>query len=179
MSPPEKSVSGCSRVVYSKKRTHNYGWICGVCQKRNITGIRYNVDPAKLHVDPDIDVAKSAISQYDSDRGILERDIRVILRPCIEALGRLHALGSDAYLRGKSVCQRCRRQMSITLTSPKLDNTQRTRTSKSVRTNEDNGPLLFDGGVDIIGAFWEDRYDKCWRSFCLPLTLIARSTELL
>jgi hypothetical protein len=69
--------------------------------------------------------------------------------------------------------------MSITVTSPKLNSTQGARASKSVRINEDNGPLLFDGGVDIVGAFWEDGYDKCWSGLCLPLTLIARSTELL
>jgi hypothetical protein len=106
MSPPEKSMNGCSRVAYSKKRTHNYGWVRRVGQPRNITGIRYNIDPAKLHVDPAIEVAESAISQYHGDGGILERDICEILRPCFEALARLHALGGDTYLRGKSVCQR-------------------------------------------------------------------------
>ena len=69
--------------------------------------------------------------------------------------------------------------MSITVTSPKLNSTQGARTSKSIRTKEDDGPLLFDGGVNVVGAFWEDGYDKCWWGLRLPLTLIARSTELL
>ena len=46
-------------------------------------------------------------------------------------------------------------------------------------TKEDNGTLLFDGGVDIAAAFWEDGYNKCWRGLCRPLTLITRIIELL
>jgi hypothetical protein len=62
MSPPdERSMSNCSRAVYSKRRTHDYGGVRTIGQKRNVTGIRYNVDPAKFHVDPDIDVAQSAV----------------------------------------------------------------------------------------------------------------------
>lgn len=44
---------------------------------------------------------------------------------------------------------------------------------------EGNGSLLFDGGVDIVAAFWEDGYNKCWCSLCLQMALITRSTELL
>jgi len=67
-----------------------------------------------------------------SHGGLLERDICVILGPCIEALVGFHALGGDTCLRGKSVCRICHRKMSITLTSPKLDRTQGTRASKLV-----------------------------------------------
>ena len=42
----------------------------------------------------------------------------------VEALVRFHALGGDACLREKSVCQRRYRQMSITEASPKLNSTQ-------------------------------------------------------
>jgi hypothetical protein len=109
MSPPdERSMDGCSRAAYSKKRTHDYGWVRNIGQPRNITGIRYNVDPAKLHVDPE-DVAESAVYNFISvsrHGGLLESDICVILRPCIEALVGFHALGGDACLRGKSVCQK-------------------------------------------------------------------------
>lgn len=50
---------------------------------------------------------------------------------------------------------------------------------ESVRTNEDDGPLLFDGSVDIVAAFREDGYNEGWGGLCLPLTLFARGTELL
>jgi hypothetical protein len=40
------------------------------------------------------------------------------------------------------------------------------------------GRYFFDGGVDIVTAFWEDGYNKRWRGLCLPLTLFARGTEL-
>jgi hypothetical protein len=53
-----------------------------------------------------------------------ERDICVILRPYVEVLVRFHALGGNACLREKSVCQRRYRQMSITEASPKLNSTQ-------------------------------------------------------
>jgi hypothetical protein len=62
MSPPdERSMGGCSCAVYSKKRTHDYGRVRRIVQPRNVTGIRYNIDPPKLPVDPDIDVAESAL----------------------------------------------------------------------------------------------------------------------
>ena len=99
-------MGGCSREVYSKRRTHDYGGVRRIGQPRNVTGIRYNVDPAKLHVDPDKDVAITALSQCHGHGGLLERDICVILRPCVEALVRFNALGGDACLRGKSVCRR-------------------------------------------------------------------------
>jgi hypothetical protein len=56
-------------------------------------------------------------------------DICVILRPCVEALARFHALGGDACLCEKSVCKRRYRQMSITEASLKLNSTQEARAS--------------------------------------------------
>ena len=53
-------MSSCSRDVYSKRRTHDYGGVRRIGQKLNVMRIRYNVDPAKFHVDPDIDVTQSA-----------------------------------------------------------------------------------------------------------------------
>ena len=56
----------CSRAVYSKRRTHDYGGVRRISQKRNVTAIKYNIDPAKFHVDPDINVAESAVYSFIS-----------------------------------------------------------------------------------------------------------------
>jgi hypothetical protein len=104
MSPPdERSKGGCSRAVYSRRRTHDDGGVRRIGQPRDVTAIRYNIDPAKLHVDPDIDVAESAIYSFiycHGHGGLLERDVCVVLRPCVEALAGFHALGGDACLHG-------------------------------------------------------------------------------
>jgi hypothetical protein len=62
-------MGGCNRAVYSKWRTHDYRRVGRIRQPRNVTGIRYNVDPAKLHVDPDIDIAESAVYNFISESG--------------------------------------------------------------------------------------------------------------
>lgn len=160
--------------------THDDRGIRSIGQPRNVDGIKYSVDPAKLHVDPESLPSQrfTALSQSYGHRGILESNICIILRLGLEALGRFHALGGDTCLRGKSVCQRCHHQMSFTETSPKLNSTG----SKGVKKQselEANGQLLFDGGVDIGGAFWENGYNECWRGLCPPLGLITRSMELL
>jgi hypothetical protein len=59
-------MGGCNRAVYSKRRTHDYRGVCRISQPRNVTGIRYNVVPAKLHIDPDIDIAESAVYNFIS-----------------------------------------------------------------------------------------------------------------
>src|ERR1700747_378713 len=67
MSPPdERSISGCSRAIYNKRSTHDYCGVCRIGQKWNVTGIRYDVDPTKFHVDPDINVAESAVYSFIS-----------------------------------------------------------------------------------------------------------------
>ena len=91
-------MGDCSHAVYSKRRTHDYGGVRRVRQPWNVTGIGYNIDPTKLHVDPDIDVTESAVYSFTHHGGLLERDVCVIVRPCIEDLARLHAMGGDAGL---------------------------------------------------------------------------------
>ena len=66
--------------------------------------------------------------------------------------------------------------MLITVTSPKLAREQGHQNQSRL---EENGSLLFDGGVDIVPVFREDGHDKCWRGLYLPLTFIARGVELL
>ena len=121
-------------IRYTVRRTHEHGGVRRISQPWDVTAIGYNIDPAKLHVDPDIDVLRSAIYSFTRHGDSLERNVRVILRPCVEALFCFHALSGNACLRGKSVCQRCHRQIPITMTSPKLNSTQGTKASKSIKT---------------------------------------------
>jgi hypothetical protein len=67
MSPPDdRNMSSCSRAVYSKRRTHNYGGVRRIGQKRSVTGIRHDIGPAKFHGLPDIDVAEVSSLQLIS-----------------------------------------------------------------------------------------------------------------
>jgi hypothetical protein len=93
------------------------------------------------------------VRKHTGKHGTLERDIYVILRPCVEALVRFHSLGGDACLREKSVCQRRDRQMPITEAAPKLNSTQGARASNQSGLMRIMWALLFDGGVDIVAAF--------------------------
>jgi len=57
----------------------------------------YDVGPAELHIDSD----RCRVGGIDEliAMHLLQRNVRVILRPCTEALRRLHALRGDACLR--------------------------------------------------------------------------------
>jgi hypothetical protein len=68
MSPPDDSMSNrrCNHAEYSKRRTHDYGGVRRIGQKLNVKAIRYNIDPAKFHVDPNINVAESAVYSFIS-----------------------------------------------------------------------------------------------------------------
>ena len=112
-------------VRSTKRRAHYHSRICRIGEPRDVSGFCYNINPTELHVDSDIDVVKSVVySIIRASRCILQRDISVILGPCTEALAAFHTLSGNTCLCEKSVCKRCQRRMSITVTSPKLNNTQ-------------------------------------------------------
>jgi hypothetical protein len=117
-------MSSCSRAVYSKRRTHNYGGVRRIGQKRSVTGIRHNIGPANFHGHTDIDVAEVALKHL---------------------LTFMHWVAMPTYAENQFA------RYSI------------------VKCQLLNEPLHFDGGIDIVAAFWEDGYDKCWHSLCIPL----------
>ena len=39
--------------------------------------------------------------------------------------------------------------------------------------------LLFDGGIDVVSAVWEDHDNKCRESSCTTLTFATSRTKLL
>jgi hypothetical protein len=102
--PDERSIGGSNRAAYGKRHTHDQGGIRRVGQPCNVTGIKFDVDAAKLHIDSDMDVTRAVSAVYRLSQcargGVLERDVCVILPLCFQALICLHALGGDACLRG-------------------------------------------------------------------------------
>jgi len=77
--------------------THDHGRVCGIGEKRYILRFCYDVDPAELHINSDI-CRVSGIEELIAIH-LLQRNVRVILRPCTEALRGFHALRGDACLR--------------------------------------------------------------------------------
>ena len=76
--------------MYRERRTHDHGRVCRIGQPGNISGFRYNVDPAELYIDSDIDILESVVyNSISVSRRLLHRNIGVVLRPCFEDFARL------------------------------------------------------------------------------------------
>ena len=54
-------MGGRCRAMYRERPTHDHGRVCRIGQPGDISGFRYNIDPTKLHVDPDIGVLESVV----------------------------------------------------------------------------------------------------------------------
>ena len=54
-------MSGCIRAIDRVWHAHEHSRVRRISKPRNISGFRYNIDPTKLHIDPNIDVVKSVV----------------------------------------------------------------------------------------------------------------------
>jgi len=84
-------------MYHSVSPTHDHCRVCGIGEERYILWFCYDVGPTELHINSDI-CRVSGIEELIAIH-LLQRNVRIILRPCTEALRGLHALCGDACLR--------------------------------------------------------------------------------
>jgi len=158
--------------------THYHGRVCGIGKERYILWFCYDVGPTELHIDSD----RYRVSGREELFAIhlLQRDVRVILRPCTEALRRLHPLCGNACLCEDFSLLRRRAMLNNNYRNiAKTDEKESWSSKMSVRLGQTIWQLLFNDGVDISTALWKDSNYKCRWGPSNPLALLAGSAELL
>ena len=84
-------------MYHSVTPTQDHCRVCGIGEERYILWFCHDVGPTELHIGSDRNRVSGREELFTIH--LLQRDVRVILRPCTEALRRLHALCGNACLR--------------------------------------------------------------------------------